>query len=60
MNEELIRERFRSVDVAAAFEEEDKFFDADGLHLTRSGYGRIAKLVLPACKEAAKRKKTKP
>ena len=56
----LIRERFRAVDVAAAFEEEEKFFDADGLHLSKSGYGRIAKLVLPACKEMTKSKKTKP
>jgi len=51
----LIRARFRFVDVAAAFEEDaaEKFFDADGLHLTKSGYGKVAKLVLPACKEAA-------
>ena len=60
----IIRERFRFVDIAAAFEEEDKFFDPDGLHLTKSGYSKIAKLVLPACKDAAavpkgKKKKTK-
>lgn len=53
-----IRSTYVHADVAADFEDDDAsvFYDPDGLHLTKAGYAKLARVVLPALRAAMKKK----